>query len=64
MSSETASKSWKYRGRANPVKNKGMPDRKAFNKLSTRIGDFARMVDSTTSVDKYAGYHKPGSMQR
>lgn len=48
----------------NPVKNPGAPDRKAHAKLSMRIGDYARMLDSAKTSDNYTGYHKPGSMQR
>lgn len=49
---------------ANPVHKAGPPDRKAHAKLSMRIGDYARMLDSAKTSDNYTGYHKPGSMQR
>lgn len=64
MSAETASKSYPQRGRnRNPVTNPGAPGRKAHAKLSARIGDYSRMVDSG-KADSYGGYKKPGSMQK
>lgn len=75
MSSETASKSYKNRGKTpNPVKNPGSPCRKAHAKLGGRIADYQWML--AQGVSWYAGrsgpakrvdsngYHRPGSMQR
>lgn len=63
MSTATASKSYPKRGHiANPVKNPGSPGRKQHARLSRRIGDYARMMETAGNKDM-TGYHKPGSMQ-
>lgn len=61
MSSETASKSYKHRGRPGKVKNPGPPNRKAHAKLEARLKDY--FATTSDSKKTWTGYHKPGSMQ-
>jgi hypothetical protein len=70
MSTETASKSWKKRGRRPLVAigPRGLKaNRKAAARLGSRIADYARMMsDSTGHASKSPDgtFHQPGSYRK
>jgi hypothetical protein len=74
MSTETASKNWKNRGRR-PLVTIGPrgqnANRKREAKLLSRIGDYARMKDKPTTNEakvkgriENGGFHQPGSYNK
>jgi hypothetical protein len=66
MSTETASKSYKHRGRAGKVPNPGPANRKQAARLESRIKDYAAMMNNSTgraSKAPFGAFHQPGSMQ-